>query len=416
MEKTEHNRTTIGFLCGLTCFSSVISQMPQFVSAGMSRIFSLPLWLLLFAAVIFLQKPKTFPKFDFPIFVYLVLTVFLAFSVFVTMSYYNSVQVYNLFLSLFVLITSCMVGTLISEDDIDFVIACYIVPSVAVAIGVFVKYLMGRGAAGRVYLYGSKNSVSQILLTAVILMLMELLNQRTRKKLMLFFYIFGIAFLTYCILMLKSRASIVAIPVIALMIVFKKENVDKKVKIGIIAALFIIVLILIFDRSLYDSLVNDVLLGNRDADDLNSISSGRWSDWVKFPTELSRCFVFGQGSTYRESFILSILLVFGVPLGSLLIAWSLYPFVWAIKNRKSDSIHVYTLLLVSLTYSINSVFEEQAPFGPGVKCFFLWMFFGLLLSRQKKKENEDQKKRILSDNALRARIDSRQASNNSDAG
>lgn len=43
---------------------------------------------------------------------------------------------------------------------------------------------------------------------------------------------------------------------------------------------------------------------------------------------------------------------------------------------------VYLLFMV---YMINSLFEAYTPFGPGMKCFELWAFFGIALAEQKRK-------------------------------
>ena len=57
-------------------------------------------------------------------------------------------------------------------------------------------------------------------------------------------------------------------------------------------------------------------------------------------------------------------------------------------------LHLFLLLLVAVTYFIDAVFEMLAPFGPGVRCFYLWLIFGIILARGQKNHLMSEKGEI----------------------
>ena len=45
------------------------------------------------------------------------------------------------------------------------------------------------------------------------------------------------------------------------------------------------------------------------------------------------------------------------------------------------------LIMLTIITLSNSLFEELAPFGPGVKCYLLWVVTGLSMAFTEKSEN-----------------------------
>ena len=39
------------------------------------------------------------------------------------------------------------------------------------------------------------------------------------------------------------------------------------------------------------------------------------------------------------------------------------------------------MVLIALGYSVNGLFEGLTPFGPGVKCYYMWLLFGILVGK-----------------------------------
>ena len=181
------------------------------------------------------------------------------------------------------------------------------------------------------------------------------------------------------VLVMKVRAMIVCIPVIALVVVVKAPF-RKSIRLPIIL-LCVAVLILLQNEKVYDLLINNILFANR-GDDLASASSGRFDEWLTLFDDLQGKELLGDGSAKRESLILTALLQCGIPMGVVIIAYAVWPLKCATYWSKQDkSNNMFMLLLVALVYSIDAIFEQLAPFGPGARCFWLWLLFGILQSR-----------------------------------
>ena len=100
----------------------------------------------------------------------------------------------------------------------------------------------------------------------------------------------------------------------------------------------------------------------------------------EFPTLIEGHWLTGIGSLYFECFPLSCILQFGIITGSIIIGIAYLP---VIKSLKLDRTNVYSsiLVIVCIGYGINSIFEGLAPIGPGVKCYYMWLMYGILFAR-----------------------------------
>jgi hypothetical protein len=115
---------------------------------------------------------------------------------------------------------------------------------------------------------------------------------------------------------------------------------------------------------------------------MDDFSSGRLTMLKKFPDLFEEAFFFGRGYYYLESFPLSTIIQVGV-IGSTI----LFSFVfWVFKVIKSKFTYNYkfdlSLTILFYAYLFNSLVEEQAPFGPGAKCFLFWLPFGFVLFKR----------------------------------
>ena len=81
----------------------------------------------------------------------------------------------------------------------------------------------------------------------------------------------------------------------------------------------------------------------------------------------------------------------GIIGGIMLNVLALAPLVYSAKHYLRQKMPVdYALLVMSSCYYLNGVFEQQAPFGPGVKCYFTWMLFGLSVAFHTKRDRENR--------------------------
>ena len=79
----------------------------------------------------------------------------------------------------------------------------------------------------------------------------------------------------------------------------------------------------------------------------------------------------------RESIILTALLEFGIIGGGIILLMAFWPIYWLVKFLGRYDKHYLMFSSIAIVYIVNGVFEQLSPFGPGVKCFFLWFLIGV---------------------------------------
>jgi len=116
---------------------------------------------------------------------------------------------------------------------------------------------------------------------------------------------------------------------------------------------------------------------------LSVLSAGRivllqdgWSVFLIHP-------LLGVGNYYTENFQLSSLDNFGIIGGGLLILISMIPvYHFAIKQFFTRDRITYVTSLLGILFLVDSIFEAESPFGPGVRCFILWLLIGYAYGRE----------------------------------
>lgn len=360
------------FVCAV-CFATNLSQMPYLINSSINRILSMGVWILL-AGVCVLKRPRlTILKNRALIFcaavfaaLYFILRMF-------NSAYGDSALPQPIFLSMFVLIVGSMVGEYIDFEDWKSIFTAYILSGLIVSINVYMTFIRGNTLSGRNYLYASKNSISQIILTIWILIIMtKIIEKGFWKKL---FYVIALIFITYILLMLQSRSTIIGMPIIALWILVNRKS-ENKVRKFILAFSFCIVIALLLNGNFYDFVINRVMTGGRNVNDINDLSSERFIEWQQFWPRMQNTVMFGHGRDKQESVILTSLLEFGFVGGGMILYMAIYPFIWSIKNRFRIRNMYMIFSSIALVYFTNGIFEQLAPFGPGVKCYMLWFMLG----------------------------------------
>lgn len=367
------------------CFITNISQMPVFIDNFSTRNIVIPLWIL-FGVFCVLKEFNFYMRESKSLFLiaYLFLLYYILGNIFIG-KYRESALPYVIFLAIFILGIGLLAGRFLRKEDIEKMCTAMILSGIIVGIDVFRKYIYGSSLIGRVYAYDSKNSVSQILLTTWILILFfKLTYGKLVKKI---FYYVSFALLTVTLIGLKSRATLIMIPIIVAWIVIH-GRLDKKVRNIVLIMLGLIIIYLVYNSDFFDTLINEVLLGGRSIGNLNDISSGRMNEWTSFWSDFQGGILFGHGRMKRESLILTSLLEFGIVGGGLILLLATWPLYWAMRYYKKDSKYYLIFSSIAIAYLVNGIFEQLAPFGPGVKCFFLWFFMGVLI--QNKNLNDEE--------------------------
>ncbi|ETP67657.1 hypothetical protein G159_16285 [Planococcus glaciei CHR43] len=377
-------------LLAVVCFLTNISQLPIVVESGMTQFLSAPGWLLVISVLLYCNLMK-FGKMELSMF-FLGLLFLLGIVISEIFTYNNHLSsnlIFPFYMSIFILFIGISSSNAFNSENFKLLAKAYIAGVLLVSISIYVEFFSnGIDWYSRSYAYGSKNSISQMILTAVVFLYLlfkpKKLSLKLFKSILLLFWIF-------LLFALKSRATILGVFIALLIILFSR--IDKKKRLitfGIILASFLIFLI---NPTLNNIIVEGVLLGGRDTN-LNDLSSGRTNQiFSLFPDLIKGHELLGTGTLYVESFIFNSLLKHGLLFGWILILVAILPIYWGLKYLdKSKSINI-TFLIIAITYFINGMFEAQAPFGPGTKNYILWLMFGLLygFKRNKKKSKHSRK-------------------------
>lgn len=391
MEKEERPnmksvKLKVEFVLGLSCFFSIISQLPDFWgNPVISLLYNLNWMLLLF---VFLLKESFVIKLPFkmillPIIFDLLLIIF---QLFTGKMYIRSNLFQPLHLSVFISIIGFYVGKYCDKSIIIRIIKVYIFATLILGLSVFKSTFSGinwQDAAG--YLYSAKNSAATILLIAIVMMLVYFKDLKKVISVPLIF------FFTSLILMMKSRATILcfAVILIYLILFYVKSPVKKTILLSLTCSFFLFIL---FNDQAYDLFINKIIFNNRSKTDLSVITSGRDVHFEFFFNNFKNVILCGTGGTYIEAFPLAALMSYGIVAGSILILYTFLPLFYIFNKRKviTNRKLMYLVLALNIVLVINGLFEEITPLGPGVKCFALWLLFGCCVgSLYKKGELKD---------------------------
>ena len=275
---------------------------------------------------------------------------------------------------LFIYTVSVNVAQYIKKSCLENLLIMYAFSGTIVAAFVY-RTMISNGFSwtSRVYAYNSKNSVSQIILT-VIFFLIYLHGRKSRFWNICMKLLIGVLVLE--LFMLKSRASLLGLAIILVSVLISKEY-KKSTKRIVKLLIGIFVLVFIFNEQFRVFFIDSIVLAGRDSSNLNSISSGRMDMLIDFPKLFEQKPLIGYGRYYVECMPLDALIETGILGGTLFNIVAIAPIIYAIKSYKCYRQTIdYLLMIVGICYYINGLFEQLAPFGPGVKCYILWLLFG----------------------------------------
>lgn len=380
----EKNRYLINYtmLLILTCFFTNISQIPFIVKKGMSSKISIIFWLISLIVLVYNKKIFISNKIVPYIICTWCLLIFVFFIELLTGNkYIKSVITYSYLVSFFIFILGFFYSKVIPIENYKNIALSYVISGIIVS--VFVALEIGdiqNILTSRSYAYASKNSVSQIIVTTIILLITCIKTNKYYLKIIKGISVIGLLIL---ILLLKSRASILSIPLVLLIILLSKSMSNNEKKYILIASIIVVTIVFI-NKDIFDTLINNIILGGRESDNLEDLTSGRYSMWKSFPELFSESYIMGRGYYYIESFPLAILINFGmigsIPIFIFTLESIRWPLIRIVKCKdKNILLILLIILLLSIVYWFNGLFEELSPLGPGVKCYFLWLTFGLCI-------------------------------------
>lgn len=370
----EVNRHIATALFFLSILCSLISQTPFIMDAGGDKVLKL-IWVLPLGYTLF-TTPQNFlsnrlmPFYGF----YLLFFLYCFACQMFTGRQYLGADLYN--------IAICMMITMVSYaywlhygslHVLQLICASALLCGVFLALEVYVNYLIGSNIMSASYAFEEKNSMGQILLCVAFISLL-FFKPSDRRLLLVSRLLAG--FILLIMIMLKSRATLVSGFYMLYYVTLRKGS--KKLKLTIILVGLLFVAVLLASADVYNVIVNGILFGGRDSSDINSLSSNRVILFAIALKLIPQHPWIGSGEYYVDCLPLNLLTEYGIIGLTMVLAFMWYLF--RSLNQKVKSPILTAAYVLYMSFVINGMFEAYPPFGPGVKCFILWMFYGFALA------------------------------------
>ena len=247
---------------------------------------------------------------------------------------------------------------------------------------VFRDFLLGFNFNSILYAFQAKNSMSAILLSSVLIGVLFIAENDTET--IIISLIALSVFILVVMVMMKSRATLAGFFFVILYLVTKFKN--NKIRILFSVLTICCILLVLIDSTIYNIVVNNLLFANRGTeinsiDDLNSISSNRVERFPVIFKAFENSMFLGIGNKYFDCFPFIIVVQYGIIGASIVFTflYKVYKFI-QFKLNRTNLLYLITFFLFWI-FMINCLFEAQPPFGPGIKCFLLWMMFGFSLAQ-----------------------------------
>ena len=369
-------------VCMIGFFLSNISYLPYFAENGLTQYLSYPAWALILGTV-FLYKQWYLSARDVKFVIILLggIGLIALLQGLLSKDYFSSLLTKCFMLVMVITLTGGMVArTRKTWNAENLLFYSYITATVILCLVVFKDYLVGQDLSSLVYSYRSKNETAFLTVGSVIMLLY--MQPKKETKVMVLLKCCLIAFFVYIIACMRCRSMLIGVALALVVRLFHKGG-NKGIKVFIALGFVGVALGLLNDR-FYDELVNNILFASRDSTDINALSSGRLDQIAYGWGQFEKNVLLGTGDTYTvDCFYVSALMQYGLFIGGALIVLGVYPLIWGLWNYKRiKTPECMIMILCTLAFAVGGIFEENAPFGPGVRCYISWFLFGYLRVQQ----------------------------------
>ena len=365
----------------LAVFLSLLSQLPMVLESGLDAYLKLS-WIPLTAIIVSKYPSDLFNRklLFFFIFVivfgcYLLMMQSLTVKEYITLGgdYYNIVISFLIFVDCFVFWKYNN-----SEKDYKILVWFMMLGCMILGIVVYVFFIQYADITSMTYAYDAKNSLAQILFVGCVMTLtsINLFHSKIARNIL----IVCMVLLFLIIMLLKSRATILCVAFV--MAYYMTEYGTKKQRKYLCLVILGAILFILLNEAAYQLVVVNILFANRDASSASSLSSGRSELIMKALEIVSDNYIFGIGYKYLDCMPISILLQYG-GIGLIIVATFLLILAVKVLNLNRNTSINMASFLIFWSFIINSLFEAYPPFGPGVKCFPLWMLLGFAFAKKK---------------------------------
>ena len=367
------------WLC-IACVISNIADYPAMVVSGWGRLIAIAFWFLLIISLI-VKGVGLYGNNYFRAYVILY-TVFCVNTAITGLV--NDVNAFGnhffraVAIPTMVFIVAIRYGLNFETKDLKRICIWYYVTTSIMSLPLFVFYLRYSDLSTSAYAYDyGKNEIAVLLLFSLIIgtILYEPDNVFTK-----WFKYISLLFIIVDILYLRCRSSFLGVAFLFGTLSIYSNKMIQKLRIAVILGLLTVTVYFIANPDSFDTFLNQIIYAGRDGSDFSEVSSGRDKE-IKLGFELFSKAPFcglGHAGTTIDCFYASALANYGL-LAWPLIAMALLPVIWSCVNLKNGKKEDLCFFIIAFSMFFVSLFEEQAPFGPGVRCYFLWLMWGILL-------------------------------------
>ena len=290
-------------------------------------------------------------------------------------SHWNSIYVRVIMLPLSMYWIGLVLQKIISVDEVLKAIALYILATFAVSAIIVNDYIptLSEWYDTEIYLYVSKNSISQIMASAVICMIVgyseSKFNVKATKLVLT-------AALVIAMFLVQARAALIGL-------VFSWATfllITRKLKKALFIALPMILLSLLINERAVDFIEQAFFIDKYKGQGFDTFSSGRIGLYKQAINMFMEAPLVGQGIYYVDNFYISITTELGI-LGAAPVLWLWCKRVYLnFNNMHRDPNNKLPTIVVCLTvfYLFESILEAHPPFGPGASTFLFWLLCGYI--------------------------------------
>ena len=387
MNRTKSTSYIVYIFFLLAVIGSMLSQLPNVLDSGYSKYLQ-ALWILPII-VTFVRLPKTFISRNIlvPLFLACLFCVYCGICDTIFKPKYIGNDMTNIILSMAIFVVSYIIwkvygsAKLLKLFNIVLIICTFVLSSY-----VYTHFLAESDLMSRIYAFKAKNSLGLILFSAILIIFIT--AEFNNKALKLFTW-FVMAYSTVIIFMLKSRATLVSVFFVILYTIFKIKN--KSIRRYMIIGSILFFIYLMADKNFYDIFVNGILLNTNaleeiTTEEIDEISSGRIHYISQVLPLIPDNLWFGIGNKYVDCMPIIMIAQYGLVGASFVFALIIFFWKNVYRLNKSNNLFLTAFLLLA-SFLINSLFEAYPPFGPGAKCFLLWVIVGFSFAEKENKNS-----------------------------
>lgn len=296
---------------------------------------------------------------------------------------YGTLNIFELLIPFGVFITSF--NFKIGKKFLEYFLIKYII--LVSILGLSLVFVYGDGfTITKIYFLNTKNQIGPMIGTSSIIILYWIFRKKSMNThIPIIFKILILISLLLSLLLIRNRASLLAIGlVLLLLLLFQKKTINYKNILGFyIMLIFFLILIYLGYFEIIVEYIEKSLFLNYDLNNLNSISAGRTNVYFDSLNFIANNFFYGEIitgeyiSAIPHNYLLNKWVNYGFVLS--LPFTLLYIYLWyiAIRGIFFDNQTKFKLAVWVLLFSlIISMFEYTYPYGPGVSQMVLWMLLG----------------------------------------